>query len=226
MRFDVNHTPERGLIGAFALFRSDAVYFCHDPETHALRAPLISLLGPCAAGEWLGLGGSIGEAFHDGRTGRTALRPSRSSRRAQCARQRPVTELRRPATPPARRRRGRARVDRGSKAEPPSRARPAARSSSRERRGAASRRPARPAIGSASSSLATPAFESDVSAFAGTSCSVATTSAPHPTGSTHGESARSGSKAPIRTGRGPRTRTRTSPRPSCLRCSPGPGSSS
>lgn len=75
VRFDVNHTAERGLIGGFALFRSDAVYFCRDPERRGLRPPLLSLLGPCAPGEWLGIGGSIGEGFHDGRTGRTALRP-------------------------------------------------------------------------------------------------------------------------------------------------------
>jgi hypothetical protein len=75
MRLDVNHTVERGLIAGVSFFRSDAVYFCHDRESGVLRAPLLSLLGPCARGEWLGIGGSIGEAFHDGRTGRTALRP-------------------------------------------------------------------------------------------------------------------------------------------------------
>lgn len=75
VRLDVGYTAERGLVSGFALFRSDAVYFCHDRETGALRAPLLSLLGPCARGEWLGLGGSVAEAFHDGRTGRTALRP-------------------------------------------------------------------------------------------------------------------------------------------------------
>jgi hypothetical protein len=75
VRLDVNHTAERGLSAGFALLRSDAVYFCRDPDSHALRAPLLSLLGPCVGGSWLGFGGSIGEAFHDGRTGRTALRP-------------------------------------------------------------------------------------------------------------------------------------------------------
>lgn len=75
LRFDVNHTRERGVIAGFSLYRSDAVYFCHDAETKKLRAPLVSLLGPCAPGEWLGLGATIAEAFHDGRTGRTAIRP-------------------------------------------------------------------------------------------------------------------------------------------------------
>jgi hypothetical protein len=75
VRFDVNHTAERGLSAGFALFRSDSVYFCHDAATQRLRAPLVSFLGPCRGGEWLGIGGSVGEAFHDGRTGRTALRP-------------------------------------------------------------------------------------------------------------------------------------------------------
>jgi hypothetical protein len=75
VHFDVNHTAERGLIAGFALWRSDAVYFCRDPDSHSLRGPLLSLLGPCENGEWLGIGGSIGEAIHDGRTGRTALRP-------------------------------------------------------------------------------------------------------------------------------------------------------
>jgi len=75
MRLDVNHTSERGISTGVAFFRTDAVYFCHDRETGALRAPLLSLLGPCARGEWLGIGGTIGEAFHDSRTGRTALRP-------------------------------------------------------------------------------------------------------------------------------------------------------
>lgn len=72
---DVNHSPERGLFAGFALARTDALYFCRDPDSHALRPPLLSLLAPCAGGMWLGLGGSIGEAMHDGRTGRTALRP-------------------------------------------------------------------------------------------------------------------------------------------------------
>ncbi|MDB5218621.1 MAG: hypothetical protein JWO86_6548 [Myxococcaceae bacterium] len=75
MRLDVNHTAERGLSAGVSFFRTDVVYFCHDRETGVLRAPLLTLLGPCARGEWLGIGGSIGEAFHDGRTGRTALRP-------------------------------------------------------------------------------------------------------------------------------------------------------
>ena len=75
MRLDLNHTSERGLSAGVAFFRADALYFCHDRETGALRPPLLSLLGPCARGEWLGIGGAIGEAFHDARTGRTALRP-------------------------------------------------------------------------------------------------------------------------------------------------------
>jgi len=75
MHFGVGHAAERGLIGSFALIKADTVFFCHDPETHALRVPLLSLLGPCSPGEWLGVGGSIGEGFHDGDTGRTALRP-------------------------------------------------------------------------------------------------------------------------------------------------------
>jgi hypothetical protein len=75
LRFDASHTARRGLIAGLSLFRSDALFFCHDPETRRLRAPLLSLLGPCAGGEWFGLGGSVAEAFHDGRTGRTAIRP-------------------------------------------------------------------------------------------------------------------------------------------------------
>lgn len=75
VHIDVGHTAERGLIAGFSLLRTDAVYFCHDPETRHVRPPLLSLLGPCARGEWLGIGGSIAEGFHDGRTGRTALRP-------------------------------------------------------------------------------------------------------------------------------------------------------
>jgi hypothetical protein len=75
MRLDVNHTSERGLSAGVAFFRSVALFFCHDRERGTLRAPLLSLLGPCAGGEWLGIGGSIAEGFHDGRTGRTALRP-------------------------------------------------------------------------------------------------------------------------------------------------------
>ena len=75
MGLDVLHSPSRGLMAALSFFRADAVWFCHDPETGSVRAPLLSLLGPCAAGEWLGIGGSLGEAIHDGRTGRTALRP-------------------------------------------------------------------------------------------------------------------------------------------------------
>jgi hypothetical protein len=75
IRFDLSHTAERGAIAGFALLRSDALYFCHDLETRRVRPPLVSLLGPCARGERFGVGGSIAEAFHDGRTGRTALRP-------------------------------------------------------------------------------------------------------------------------------------------------------
>jgi hypothetical protein len=75
MKLDVLHTPSRGLMTGLGFFRADAVWFCHDPETGGVRAPLLSLLGPCAGGEWLGVGGSLGEALHDGRTGRTALRP-------------------------------------------------------------------------------------------------------------------------------------------------------
>jgi hypothetical protein len=75
VRLDVIHTAERGLGAGFTLFESDALYACRDPDTQRLRPPLLSLLGPCRPGEWLGLGGSIGEGFHDGRTGRTALRP-------------------------------------------------------------------------------------------------------------------------------------------------------
>lgn len=75
VRFGVGHTAERGMITSFSVFRSEALYFCRDPDTRARRAPLIGLIGPCSPGEWLGLGGSIGEGFHDGRTGRTAVRP-------------------------------------------------------------------------------------------------------------------------------------------------------
>ena len=75
LRFDANHTGERGLVAGIGLFRSDAVYFCHDPETKKRRAPLVSLLGPCSPGEWFGVGGSFAEALHDGRSGRTAIRP-------------------------------------------------------------------------------------------------------------------------------------------------------
>ncbi len=75
LKLGVLHSPSRGLMAGLSFFRSDALWFCHDPETRELRAPLLSLLGPCAPGEWLGLGGSLGEAIHDGRTGRTALRP-------------------------------------------------------------------------------------------------------------------------------------------------------
>jgi hypothetical protein len=75
LRFDASHTARRGLVAGFSLLRSDALFFCRDPETRRLRAPLLSLLGPCAGGEWVGLGASIAEAFHDGRTGRTAIRP-------------------------------------------------------------------------------------------------------------------------------------------------------
>jgi hypothetical protein len=75
VRFDAGHTAERGLIAGFTFFRTDVAYFCHDPDTRRLRPPFLSLLGPCGRGEWLGIGGSLGEGFHDGRTGRTALRP-------------------------------------------------------------------------------------------------------------------------------------------------------
>ena len=74
-RFDVGNTDERGIVAGFSLMRADAVYFCHDPETNKLRPPFLSLLGPCAPGEILGIGGNVAEGFHDGRTGRTALRP-------------------------------------------------------------------------------------------------------------------------------------------------------
>jgi hypothetical protein len=75
MKIAVMHAPDRGLMATFAFFRADALWFCHEPETREVRAPLVSLLGPCASGEWFGIGGSIGEAIHDGKTGRTALRP-------------------------------------------------------------------------------------------------------------------------------------------------------
>ncbi|WP_394827704.1 DUF4056 domain-containing protein [Pendulispora albinea] len=77
LRLDMLHAPARGLMAGAAFFQADALWFCHDPETRELRAPLVSLLGPCAPGEWLGIGGAIGEALHDGGTGRTALRPIR-----------------------------------------------------------------------------------------------------------------------------------------------------
>jgi hypothetical protein len=75
MQVAVLHTQSRGLMAGLSFFRSEALWFCHDPETASLRAPLVSLLGPCAGGEWLGLGGALGEAAHDGGTGRTVLRP-------------------------------------------------------------------------------------------------------------------------------------------------------
>ena len=75
VRFDLHHTHERGIIGGFSLLKADALFFCHDPETGHIRAPLVSLLGPCNRGEWFGIGGSVAEAFHDGKTGRTAIRP-------------------------------------------------------------------------------------------------------------------------------------------------------
>jgi hypothetical protein len=75
MQMAVLHTPSRGLMADLSFFRAEALWFCHDPETNSLHAPLVSLLGPCAPGEWLGLGGSLGEAVHDGGTGRTVLRP-------------------------------------------------------------------------------------------------------------------------------------------------------
>ena len=74
-RFDLGGSAERGLIAGFSLFRTSAVWFCHDPETDRMRAPLVSLLGPCRGGELLGIGGNVFEGLHDGRTGRTALRP-------------------------------------------------------------------------------------------------------------------------------------------------------
>jgi len=74
-RFGLGYTSERGLVSSFSLFRSDALYFCRDPETKSVRPPLVSLLGPCSPGEWLGFGGAVGEGFHDGSTGRTAVRP-------------------------------------------------------------------------------------------------------------------------------------------------------
>jgi Protein of unknown function (DUF4056) len=77
MQLDVMHTSARGLMGGVSFFRSEAMWLCHDPETNRVRAPLLSLLGPCAAGEWLGLSGALGEGLHDGATGRTALRPIR-----------------------------------------------------------------------------------------------------------------------------------------------------
>ncbi|WXA88110.1 DUF4056 domain-containing protein [Pendulispora rubella] len=77
LKIDVMHAPERGLMAGFTFFQSDALWFCHDPETRELRPPLVSLLGPCAPGEWFGLGGAIGEAILDGGTGRAALRPIR-----------------------------------------------------------------------------------------------------------------------------------------------------
>lgn len=75
LRLGVGNTDKRGVVASAAVFQADVVYFCHDPETGKLRAPLVSLLGPCAPGEILGFGGSVGEALHDGKTGRTALRP-------------------------------------------------------------------------------------------------------------------------------------------------------
>ncbi|HEX3851588.1 MAG TPA: DUF4056 domain-containing protein, partial [Polyangiaceae bacterium] len=75
LKLAVLHSPSRGLMAGIGFFRSEALWFCHDPESRQLRAPLLSLLGPCAPGEWLGISGSLGEAIHDGRTGRTALRP-------------------------------------------------------------------------------------------------------------------------------------------------------
>ncbi len=75
MQLAVLHSESRGLMAGLSFFHSEALWFCHDPETASLHAPLVSLLGPCAPGEWLGLGGSLGEAAHDGGTGRTVLRP-------------------------------------------------------------------------------------------------------------------------------------------------------
>jgi hypothetical protein len=67
--------PSRGLVTEATLFRSDAVWFCRDPDGGAVRPPLFSILGPCAPGEWMGIGGSIGELLRDGATGRTGVRP-------------------------------------------------------------------------------------------------------------------------------------------------------
>ena len=75
LRMDAMHSAERGTMAGVGFFRSDALWFCHDPETGKIRPPLISLLGPCGTGEWLGMSGALGEAIHDGGTGRTALRP-------------------------------------------------------------------------------------------------------------------------------------------------------
>jgi len=77
LKLDVMHAPTHGLMGGFTFFQADALWFCHDPETRELRPPLVSLLGPCAPGEWFGLGGAIGEAILDGEGGRSALRPIR-----------------------------------------------------------------------------------------------------------------------------------------------------
>lgn len=74
-RFDIGNTDERGIVAGFSLLRADAVYFCRDPETHKVRPPFVSLLGPCSPGEIFGIGGNVAEGFHDGSTGRTALRP-------------------------------------------------------------------------------------------------------------------------------------------------------
>jgi hypothetical protein len=71
------YAPTRGLVAGASVFRADALWFCRDPDTGGVRAPAVSVLGPCAPGEWIGLGGAVGEAFHDGDTGRTALRPIR-----------------------------------------------------------------------------------------------------------------------------------------------------
>ncbi len=75
LRMDAMHSAERGTMAGVSFFRSDALWFCHDPETGGIRPPLVSLLGPCGPGEWLGMSGALGEALHDGGTGRTALRP-------------------------------------------------------------------------------------------------------------------------------------------------------
>lgn len=73
--FEVLHSSERGLVVALALLRTEALYFCRDPDRHAVGPPLVSMLGPCTPHEWLGVGGSLAEALHDGATGRTAVRP-------------------------------------------------------------------------------------------------------------------------------------------------------
>ena len=56
MQVAVLHSESRGLMAGLSFFHSQALWFCHDPETAGLRAPLVSLLGPCApSAMWLGL---------------------------------------------------------------------------------------------------------------------------------------------------------------------------